>query len=113
MMDGNDARIVYYHREGYASARRRVGAFLIDLFVTLISAALLSTTLAKIVIPPDVQKQIEEMPEGPAKQRVFNTQLKPYQVPMTIGWWAFCLAYHIPLRKTRGGTLGTGSCPSA
>ena len=103
---------VYYTTSDYAHPARRIGAALVDFVVLFLVVWLFSTGVALLVALPDV-KRLSNTPEGQKQvdRQETKTQIKKsmksIQVPA--GLVAFVLlpaAYHIGLRRLRGGTPG-------
>jgi uncharacterized RDD family membrane protein YckC len=93
---------VYFAPKDYAHPVRRLGALLIDLIflVALLNAILLP--IAYMVVPANIRSQRRT----PEIQQEIDKYVRPIQKPVTLAWLVLCVAYHIPLRRTRGGTLG-------
>ena len=103
---------VYYTTSDYAHPARRIGAALVDFVVLFLVVWQFSTGVALLVALPDV-KRLSNTPEGQKQvdRQETKTQIKKsmksIQVPA--GLVAFVLlpaAYHIGLRRLRGGTPG-------
>jgi uncharacterized RDD family membrane protein YckC len=97
-----EADAVHFALKDYAGPGRRVAACLIDLGV-LIGLLLATTTLVGLwLVPPEVRAR----PDSRERQREVSVAMRPAQRPIVLGWLAAIPAYHVLLRKMRGGTLG-------
>lgn len=135
----SEGEAVYYSNADSASLVRRIISFLIDLFIVYLTVGLILTTARIVVVPRDVlastpPEEIRSQPESPEKQSAIkhfnaekelrvNKYMQPVMVPLVIGLFITVLAYHIALRRLKGGTLGyritrirlvnvAGDCPS-
>ncbi|MBX3396623.1 MAG: RDD family protein [Phycisphaerae bacterium] len=98
---------VFFLDTDYASVPRRVGAFLIDLFVVFL-LLMIVLSLVQIMIVP---RAVLEMPaatheEQAAKQARITSYMKQFRLQTTIAAAVPFLAYHILLRRSDGGTVG-------
>lgn len=98
---------VYFSSVDYASVPRRVGAFLIDLFVIFL-LLMIVLSLVQIMIVP---RSVLELPAGTheeraAKQVQITSYMKQFRLQTTIAAGVPVLAYHILLRRSNGGTIG-------
>lgn len=98
-----EADAVHFALEDYAKPLRRVGACAVDLIVLILLLAMIGTIAEFLLVPSDVYLH---RPRTPEVQRQISKAIKPAQVPSVLIWLACCTAYHVPLRRTRGGTLG-------
>ncbi|HVP13361.1 MAG TPA: RDD family protein [Phycisphaerae bacterium] len=93
---------VYFAPADYAHPARRLGALVIDLAFLVAVLIAVYLQLAYVVVPQSIRSQRW----SPEVQREIDRHVKPIMKPLTWAWFAFCAAYHIGLRRTRGGTLG-------
>ncbi len=93
---------VYYRNEDYARVIRRAPSFVVDVIVLFLALSATATLAQLLYVPPAIVK----MPNSPEKRREVAKYMGPVQVQFMLGWLAFAVLYHIPLRRTRGGTIG-------
>jgi uncharacterized RDD family membrane protein YckC len=93
---------VYFKAGDYAHPLRRFGAFALDVALLFLLLASLGFVVGLVMVP----KEIRQQPRSPEVQREINKYMKPAQVPLVAGWFVCGALYYVPLRRTRGGTLG-------
>jgi uncharacterized RDD family membrane protein YckC len=93
---------VYFDLRDYAHPLRRLLACAVDfaLFLALFVGLLMLTEWCL------VPKEVLAKGRTPEAQQQINKYMKPVQIPLPLGLLAACLAYHVALRRTRGGTIG-------
>ncbi len=90
---------VYFAAHDYAPVTRRFGAFLTDLVVLCVLAFVLVIPIGYLMLP----NRVRSMPDSPQRQVLLSKYTKR---AFAIGGLAGGIAYHIVLRRLRGGTLG-------
>jgi uncharacterized RDD family membrane protein YckC len=93
---------VYFAAKDYAHPLRRLAALVIDLAFLFAMLNVIFIPLAYVMVPETLRSQRRTA----ETQREMQSYVKPIKVPVTLAWLALCVAYEIPLRRTRGGTVG-------
>jgi uncharacterized RDD family membrane protein YckC len=93
---------VYYHSNDYARVIRRIPSMLIDLIVVVIFVVGVASAAQAAYVP----RSVITMPKSPEKTRLLRQYWQPLQKPVVLISFALGVAYHIALRRTRGGTIG-------
>lgn len=93
---------VYFSLRDYANPLKRVIACATDFVLLVALFAGMGAVVGILLVPAEVRSQTRTV----ETQRQINRHMKPAQVPLALGWLALCVAYHVPLRRTRGGTIG-------
>lgn len=93
---------VYYRTDDYARVIRRIPSMLVDLAVMLLVLGALVNIVQLFYVP----RSILVMPRSPERNRQLAPYWRPIQQPTILACAALTAAYHIILRRTRGGTLG-------
>lgn len=93
---------VYYREQDYARVIRRIPSMLIDLCVVVLIIAVVSSAAQAAYVP----RSVVQMPKSPEKTRLLTQFWRPIQKQVLVICAALAVAYHIALRRTRGGTLG-------
>ncbi len=93
---------VYFDLRDYAHPLKRVVACVVDLALLVALLTGMSAGAATLLVPAEIRSQARTV----ETQRQINKFMKPVQVPLVLGWLALCITYHVPLRRTRGGTVG-------
>ena len=93
---------VLFQLSDYAPLSRRLIACGIDLALLLFAFSMMSSTAAAMRVPRDVLHMADKV----ERQKQMKHYMGNVMVPITIGWLACIPAYHILLRRTRGGTMG-------
>lgn len=103
-------QVVYFHPRDYAGPVRRMISFIIDLlFIIFLLMFLLAG--AAYPFPPDVKDRMNAAPDtatrNAIRQEYFAQPTIQKRQGLTMRFWFFvAVAYHIALRRTRGGTVG-------
>jgi len=93
---------VCFDLRDYAHPLKRLIACAVDFL--LLAAVLASTaSLTEFLLVP---REVWSQARTAEVQQQINRHIKPAQVPLTLSWLASCFAYHVLLRRTRGGTIG-------
>lgn len=93
---------VYFDLRDYAHPIKRVLACAIDIVLLLAVFSIAGTLVGVFLMPQELRGK----PRTAEVQRQMTKYMKPAQRPLGLGWLAFCIVYQIPLRRTRGGTIG-------
>jgi uncharacterized RDD family membrane protein YckC len=96
------SKLVYYRQHDYVRVIRRIPSMLID----FVSVFLLVSALAFAFRVTYIPQSVRDMPNSPEKKKMEADYLRRVKTPAMLGFTALALAYHIALRRTRGGTLG-------
>jgi uncharacterized RDD family membrane protein YckC len=97
-----EADSVYFAAKDYAHPVRRLGALIIDLAFLIALLNAIYIPIAYAIVPASIRNQHRT----PERQQEIDKLVKPIQMPVPMAWLALCIIYHIPFRRTRGGTLG-------
>ncbi len=102
--------VVYFHQTDYAGPVRRMISFIIDLLFIIFLLMFLEIG-AGYPFPPDVQERMKAAPDTAARnairQEYFSQPVIQKRQGLTMRFWfVAAIAYHIALRRTRGGTVG-------
>ena len=91
-----------FHPSDYASLTRRLIACILDLVILLGALSMATTAVGMLVVPRELYK----ITNRAERQKQIDPYLKPYRAPVTAMWFVGIPAYHIFLRRLRGGTPG-------
>lgn len=104
-----NSQVVYFHPRDYASPVRRMISFILDqLFLLILLYAMVAATSWP---PPDVKARLDAAPDRAARQQINKEYYAQPAIQKRQGntlrfWVVVAVAYHIAIRRTRGGTLG-------
>ena len=93
---------VYYRQPDYARVIRRIPSMIVDLGVLVLTTMIIMTAVQALYVP----RSIIKMPRSPERNRLLAQYWRPVQKQTLLACAAVAAAYHIALRRTRGGTLG-------
>lgn len=93
---------IVFKKEDYAAAPRRIAAAAVDLLAILLIYVGLWLGVSVFRVPADVRR----MSDSPERQRAFRKHMAPVAPYVSLTWLASIFAYHVGLRRTRGGTPG-------